>query len=187
MTDVNLEFKRQSIHILLGLFFIFLVSFFPLGDVLILTFLLLILGFVLSSAQAHGSAPDEIEKILAHVERTNEDFPGEGALFFVIGVFLVLLFFQNQLVVIGALIAHTFYDSFSVLIGKRFGKIKLIQNYTLEGCAGGILAAFIPLFFVFDAVTAIIVSFTAAIAELLPINDSLSIPLLTALVLSFLI
>lgn len=187
---MKIEIKRQIVHILLGILYIILFLF--LDQELALVGLLLIfgLGSLISYIHAHVKPLPFLKDVLDRVERDKEKhIPGRAALSFTLGIILAAILFSqvDKLVIIGAIITVTFGDGFSTLIGKWFGKMKTLGDKTLEGTLAGIGAATLVLLLFFPIQVALAVAIFAMLAEYLPINDSYTIPIVTGVVLVFLI
>src|SRR3990167_9229725 len=91
----NLEFKRQSFHILFGIFIVILLMY-GLIDKWILLYSAII-GIIISFLSTRIKIP-VISWFLQHFERSEdmEKFPGKGAISYLIGAFLAALFFRSE-------------------------------------------------------------------------------------------
>ena len=176
------EWKRQFIHVALGVFLIVVLLVSSLEFFRLFLLVGLAFGVILATLSKHKYG-ELVRDILAHVQREKELFPGEGAFMYVLGIAIVAWIFTSGDVIIGAILALAFQDSFSTLLGKQFGKTKLFNGKTLEGAAGGFIACAIVLGIFFPPPIALIVALVATVVELLPFNDSLTIPLVSGLVL----
>jgi len=184
------EKKRQLIHLMLGVFYTAIVFFIPKEQSLIVLLGIFGLGSLASYTHAHVTPLPFLKDILEKVQRKKEThIPGRAALSFTLGIILsaILFYNMNNLVLIGAIIAVTFGDGFSTIIGKWKGKRKTTNNKTLEGTIGGIVAATIVLSLFFKPEIAVATAIFAMLAEYIPINDNYAIPLVSGLVLVFLI
>lgn len=84
-------------------------------------------------------------------EHLRKKFPGKGVIYLFLGVLVMMLLFEKDIVMAG-LMVWTFGDSMSALVGKHYGKIKhpLNNNRLLEGTLAGIVAGSIAAgFFVY--------------------------------------
>ena len=108
---------------------------------------------------------------------------------FTLGIILASIIFypEEKLILIGAVTALTFGDGFSALIGKWIGKYKTFGGKTMEGTIGGIIAATLALMFFFSFEIALATAIFAMLAEYIPVNDNYVIPIVSGLVLVFLI
>ena len=179
------ELHRQWWHILVGLLHIAVLGIFGLDALRIFVVFALGLG-VLLVLLSHQKIFSFLKDILSHVQREKELIPGEGAFFFVVGVGIVSWLFSNDTHVLGAIIALTFQDAFSTLVGLHWGKTRLMERKSLEGALGGLVVCFVALSFIFSIPIAFAVSLVASLVELLPLNDAISIPLASGLILHLL-
>ncbi len=116
----------------------------------------------------------------------NLNNPGIGGITFLIGMALTIVIFPPY-VTLGGLIALTYGDATSTIVGKTIGKFKINltgKKRTVEGCIGFILGATI----IGSIFTSIKISFLSGLIgcfiELVsPIDDNLTIPTFTSLTL----
>jgi dolichol kinase len=183
------EITRKTIHIIFGSLFLVLIYFAGTQLSTIIIGLCLIAGTLISIGITRGHKFPFLEKIVKRVERENEKtFPGKAAvLFFISAIILLLIFKNNSSIIMAALSVQVFGDSAAALIGKKFGKHKIFKEKTLEGSTACLLVAIICISFFFPIQIAIIAGVIATIVELLPLDDNLFVPLLTALVIKILI
>lgn len=180
------ELTRKSIHIGLGLFFSIVLS---LTSIYIFQWFLtgiLLMGLVLA-VLAHVRVFPVLEDLLTQVHRPKELFPGESAFVFVLGVLLPTFFFSNPIILIAGILAVTFQDGFSTLVGIKYGKTPILPGKSLEGSLAGFVACFIALCAVIPAEDAAALAMVATLVELIPFNDSFSIPFVTSWVARFLL
>ncbi len=187
---IVLELKRQTFHILLGLFFIFL--FLVLGNFVFTVFL----AFVLLVYFLSLSYLDKLYKVyplsffLKNFEREDVQVVGKGAFAYVAGVFIVsLVIFAFDLPMFFFLFALTpliFGDMFSTIFGIYFGKIYLRKGITLVGTTAGFIATFLfALFFVFlffkqssfFLIARTLVFSLCYLVELFPLEDNITLPI----------
>ena len=181
------EIRRQFIHLFFGSIIILLIALLGRFNALLLCSIGFLFGFFLSYLIKKWQKMPLIH-FISHVERPNEvKIPGYGALLFVLGLILTLFFFPNEKIILGALIVAVYGDAFSTIVGVTIGRIKTISPYTLEGTVGGIIASFVLLVPFFHPQIAFITACVGMLAELLPINDNLSIPIVSAIVLTLLL
>ncbi|MBI5884478.1 hypothetical protein HZB89_00080, partial [archaeon] len=139
------ELTRQGLHLLLGLIVIYFLLAFGRAETLMLASILLLGGTLVGFAVKKNFRPGFIYALLKHAERSEEKkVPGKGPLTFIVGVLLALSLFPSK-IALGALIVLVFGDSFSTLVGKKFGKTKLPAGRSLEGTLAGVLASFLAL------------------------------------------
>lgn len=182
------ELPRKIFHIIFGVIFLLLISFAGTETSLYIITLLFIGGFIMALAIKRGHKFWFIEKIISRVEREHEKhFPGKGALYFFIAAVILLYFFRGEpLIVLAALSVEIFGDSAAALVGKGIGKIKIGVGSTLEGTLACLIVSIIVLGFYFPISTfpiafVIIPAILATIVEYLPMNDNVSMPLITAI------
>ncbi len=180
------ELHRQWMHIAMGLLHVAILGIGGLGALRIFTLGLLAVGIALAVITHHKLVPF-LRDAVRHVQRGKETIPGEGALFFVLGIALVAWLFSNETNVLGAIIALTFQDAFSTLIGIHWGRNRIMERKTLEGAVGGFAVCFIALGLIFSWPIALAAALVATLVELLPLNDSLSIPLAVGIILHVLV
>ena len=184
------EKKRQLIHILLGGIYVIIAFFLP-KELSFISFLVIFAtGSFISYTHAHLTPVPFVKDIIEKVERKKEThIPGRAALSFTLGVILstILFYSFDKLILVGAILALTFGDGFSTIIGKTFGKRKTTDGKTIEGTIGGIIAATIALSLFFNFEIALATAIFAMLAEYIPINDNYTIPIVTGIVLIFLV
>jgi len=181
------ELTRQAIHLLLGLIIISLLLFYGRATALIASTILLVAGTLTGFITLKGIKLPVIYSFLKKAERAEEKkLPGKGPLTFLIGILLALSLFPSK-TALGALIVLVFGDSVSTLIGKQLGKTKLPNNKTLEGTLAGLIVSFLALQFWFPLNVSLAVALIGMLAEFLPVNDNISIPVVSGIALMFLI
>ncbi len=134
----------------LGLLFPFNLIFFipPLSRFL---FLLLSGGLVLIFLSTRREI-EGLDWLLENFERSKDRkrFPGKGAFFYTLSAFILALF-TNSEVLAASISILAIGDSFSFIIGQRFGKVKhpCSRTKNIEGnIAGGILGGLVASLFV---------------------------------------
>jgi len=185
---VEKELKRQLIHVLAGTVVIWFVLYLGRTNALLIASLIFLIGLIISILLKRGWEIPIASDLIGFAGREKEKhFPAVGALMFFAGIILTMAFFENMGVILGALIVAVYGDGASTLVGKAIGSIKTIRGLTVEGTIGGILVAYLLLVAIFDIVPAIAASIFGMLAEMLPLDDNLSIPLVSAIVLSILL
>ncbi|MEO0294992.1 MAG: phosphatidate cytidylyltransferase, partial [candidate division WOR-3 bacterium] len=105
-----------------------------------------------------------------------------------ISAFLLALFFPKKVAII-SLLFLSISDNLASIVGKLFGKTKLFKNKTLEGFLAFLIVSFIiTLFFQELSIKKkIIISLFASFVELFSgtIDDNFTVPLLTAILLYY--
>ena len=188
----SLEFKRQVMHILVGLVTVALVYLEILSPFAI--FLLIIVGILLSFIVKRMRLP-LISNFLDHFEREEQKktFPGKGTIFFFIGVLLSVQLFEWD-IALASIMILTLGDSISHLFGAQFGRLKNIFNgkskKLLEGTFAGTITGFLGAVFFVPIPEAFLGSAAAMIAEVIKIDfndstldDNLVVPLVAGTVM----
>ncbi len=183
------EFTRQAIHIAGGIFYaaLFLAASKELA--LAAATGIFFIGILVSLSHRSGEKMPYVKSIIALAQREDENgIPGKGALAFTLGVLLtaIIFFGFDSKIIAGAILVLGIGDGTSTLIGKVFGKTKILQNRTLEGTIGGIIASAIVLAFIFPLQIAIFSAVIGMLAEYLPANDNYAVPLAAAAALAVL-
>ena len=178
----KLEVKRQSVHILVGVVIVALIYFNILNAMALL--ILAVAGFAISFLCKKRHIP-VISKLLKTLDRKKdlETFPGKGLVFYVLGSFFAVFFFEKN-TALAAIMILALGDSVSRLVGP-YGYLKhpFHSEKFLEGVIAGAFAGFLgALVFVFwfEAALASIVAMLIEGADLelnnFKIDDNLIIP-----------
>jgi phytol kinase len=176
------ESNRQIVHLLFGLGIAGFVSIFDRQVTVAVLVLALFLGFILSDALSRGYYVFFVSEIIERLER-REAVPGKGALFFALGALFCLIFFPSGVAFI-ALVVLAVLDSTTTIAGVRYGKTKIYNNKSLEGSLIGIAATTAVLVFLLPLWMALVVAGVAGLVELFsPVDDNLTIPVATCLLL----
>lgn len=190
MTEENRfhnEIKRQLLHFAFGVIWIVVYLFLGRINTLALLLATIIIGYAIVLQIQRGSFKI-FHALVKHVERENEShFPGLPAFLLLFGFLLTIGIFPNPDAVLAGLLVLTFGDSIATIIGKYYGKINLVSNRTLEGTIAGIILATIPLYFFFPWKAAILIATIGMLAEYLPLDDNLGIPIVTAIAATLLL
>ena len=183
------ENLRQFLHFAFGSAIMSVVLLFGVGTALPLTAAFLAGGVLLSWAVSRGADYRIAKKFLALAGRKAEKkMPGKGAIYLFLGATLSMLFFySNEKAVLAGLACIVFGDSIATVIGKKFGKTRITNKRTLEGTAAGFAVSFLVLLSFLAPVQAAGAAFAGAIAELLPLDDNISMPLLAGATIAFLL
>jgi dolichol kinase len=181
------EIIRKTIHILFGTLFLYLIYYYGTEISFLILLTIFIVGLFISILIKKGITIKYLVKIIKIVERDYEKhWPGKAALlFFMAAIILVYFFRQNPVIILGGLATTVYADSAAALIGKRFGKIKIGYNNTLEGTISCFLVCLLCIGFFFpiqqyNLIIIILPAILATIAEYLPINDNIAMPLATS-------
>ncbi len=178
------ELKRQMFHLLLGILIVALLLYDVLNTWIIM--LLIAFGLLVSFLSRKARIP-VIGCMLREFEREEElnHFPGKGAIFYFIGVFFALLFFEKE-VAMASIMVLAFGDSVSHLYGLHYGRIKhpLSSSKFLEGTAAGFVAGFFGALIFLPWHEAFFASFVAMFVEAMEIrigaqqvDDNIVVPL----------
>ncbi len=176
------EYVRKSIHIIFGTIFLALIYFLGTNLSINIISFFLALGIIVSSLIKYKVKLPYLGKIVESVERENEkSFPGKAAIFFFASAILLLFFFQdNKTIILASLSVQVFADAFAAIIGINFGTHKILGKKTLEGSTACFVVALLCLSYFYPINLAIIAALVATIVELIPLDDNLWVPLLTA-------
>ena len=186
----NFEIKRQFFHLFFGIVIVVLLKF-GLIDKWVLLYLIII-GIIVSILSKRMKMPI-IYWFLQNFERINdlEKFPGKGVITYLIGAFLVTLFFPID-IAMPAILVLAFGDSVSHIFGIHYGKRKHLLNNKkfLEGSIAGFIAAFIGALVFLPWNEAFFAAFFAMMAEAIElklgrtqVDDNILIPLVAAIVI----
>ncbi len=183
----SLEFRRQVLHILFGIALIYLINFGYLDAERI--FLIIGLGLFIVHLYKKKHKVPLIHRLLHLFEREKQiqKFPGQGVVFYLLGVFTVLVLFPFEIAIASVAIL-AFGDAVSNIIGYNFGSIRILfkPKKSIEGTLAGIIAGFLAAVFftTLHPVALLVASSFAMLAEIpnikilnLPIDDNLVIPL----------
>lgn len=180
-----LELKRQAFHFFLGIAIVLLYNFHILNARRM--FIILIIGILLSIASSRYRVPG-IAWFLDKFDRKHAKFPGQGAVFYVLGCFAVIGLFPPD-IASAAILVLAAGDSFSTIIGKHFGKHRM-GSKSIEGTVAGIVLGFLGAFLFVPFLTAFLGAFVAMLSEALDIrlfnkviDDNLLVPVVAAIVM----
>ena len=175
------ELKRQTIHMLLGSIIIAIFLLMKFEHAACAVFLLTALGLTLALMLKEKRIKSKLlMDVIGALQRKNEIIiHGEPAIWFMFGVSAATLLFPKAEILLPGIIVLTFGDAFSTIFGAAFGKIKLRENRTLEGSLAGIIAATLSLFYILSIPLhqAFIVAAIGMLAEYIPLNDNITIPI----------
>ena len=110
-----------------------------------------------------------------------------GATYYLISAFLCILFFAKTLAVV-CIFFMVLGDLAAALVGKKWGRTKLIGAKSLEGSAACFVVCAAIALVKLDPIIGIIGALVATIVEMLPfpVDDNLTVPLVSGAVMYFL-
>jgi membrane-associated phospholipid phosphatase/dolichol kinase len=181
-----LEFRRQAFHLCTGVCCVFA----HWAGILRLRFLavILIIGLIISFISQRHKIP-VISDILKLFDRARDkDFPGRGAFYFLLGVFLTFLIFPVK-IAYAAILILSFGDSLNHFISKPFhhccASIPWNKNKNILGVGLGVLAGTLAAQFFVPFYAAFLGSAVAIFLETIPfrirkfyIDDNIFVPLI---------
>ncbi|MCK5460803.1 phosphatase PAP2 family protein [Candidatus Gracilibacteria bacterium] len=189
----DLEFRRQSFHFCTGFLCVFAhwAGFFRLRELAVL----LILGLIISFFSQKRIIP-VVSNILKKFDRPRDkDFPGRGAFYFFLSVFICLLIFPIK-IAYSAILILSVGDSLNHLFTNGFQRIHVPWNRrknlwgVLLGIAFGTFASqfFVPLIpaFVASTISIFAETFRLRIGSFY-IDDNLFVPILAGIILIVLV
>ena len=176
------ETERQVVHLVLGTLLASVILLLGKFYSLVLLGTLIVAGIFLSELLHKGIRVEPFHWFVRRMEREKVR-PGQGTLTFVLGPFIALVFFEPSIVFLSVLIL-AFADSFSTIVGKGIGAIKIYNGKTLEGFLGGFLASLFVVIPYLSMPAALVSCLVASLTELLsPVDDNIVIPPLSSLII----
>lgn len=186
----ELEFRRQSFHFISGFLCVFAhwAGFFRLRWIA----LFLVLGLIISYLSVKGKIP-VIHEILKLFDRPRDaQFPGRGAFYFLLGVFLTFLIFPVR-VAYAAILILSVGDSLNHLFMSKVPTHLCFPWNRRKNCGGVALGIAIGTFaaqFFVPLIPAFLASSFAIMSETIPfrirkfyLDDNLIVPLLAGAVI----
>jgi len=195
MVVIDLETKRQAVHLVSGLIFASIVYVLPVDISFYLLGFGAIMTFVFKDRMEQGKKVLLFSKLVKHTERKGKP-PASGVTWYFFGVLIILTIFVLWLglpkeFVVASMLIVAIGDSICTGLGRKIGKKKLPKTKTksYRGSGIGFFLAFVGalavLNTVFDFKTAFVISavgaFIGMLAEayLIWIDDNLTIPVLS--------
>jgi len=176
------ETERQVVHLVLGTLLASVILLLGKFYSLVLLGTLIVAGIFLSELLHKGIRVQPFHWLIRRLERENVR-PGQGTLTFVLGSFIALVFFEPSVVFLSVLIL-AFADSFSTIVGRGMGVIRIYNGKTLEGFFGGFLASLFIVLPYLNVYAAVVACLVASLTELLsPVDDNIVIPPLSSLII----
>ena len=131
------------------------------------------------------------DRVTRNIEKEKNVFT--GATYYLLGCLFVIILFNENSIIIASLLIMSVSDSFASVIGMKFGKTKIYNNKSLEGSFAYFVTAFIILsIFVPNLylIKSILIAFIITLVELFSyhsLNDNLTIPIFSAILIQYLI
>ncbi len=182
------ELMRKSIH-LAGLTIPAIYLFLDKPTMLILVGLLT--GFAFTVELMKWCSPrfaDLFFRILAPLLRSHERKGAvTGATYYLVSAFLCILFFVKTLAIV-CIFFMVLGDMAAALVGKMWGRTKILGKKSLEGSTACFIVCVAIALVKLNPIIAIVGAFVATLVELipLPIDDNLTVPLISGAVMHFL-
>ena len=189
------EFRRQSFHFIFGFSCVFLLwaNFLDLYEIGVL----LVCGLLLSYVAQFKTIPILADLLELFDRPRDKNFPGRGAFFFLLGVFLCVFIFQgaNKNIAYASILILSVGDSLNHLFGTKLQRIRFPWNKrkNVLGVSIGILSGTFAAQFFVPVLPAFIASSIAILVETIPfrigkfyIDDNIIVPLVAGSVISFL-
>ncbi|HSB47824.1 MAG TPA: hypothetical protein VLD37_07470 [Candidatus Bilamarchaeum sp.] len=177
------ETERQLFHMLIGCCTIAALFVLGRGFAIAAVFFTIIIGLVLMNRRLLGQRIPLVTWFEEKFERENARLPGWGSACYAAGVLVALTFLAEPSRIAAVIFILGIGDGVSTIAG-RLGKVKLPHNpsKTLEGSIA-FVAASLPAYFLIGPLV-LPAALVGAIAESLPLEDNLTIPIAcTALLL----
>lgn len=185
--ELRLELRRQFVHFS-GILSVLIILFASREAATMMLGGALILLIAMSFYRArHKFQSRWLETFVLKRERPGV-FPLGGAVFFFLGTFCAFLLYQ-PLYAAAAVAVLAFGDSTSTVIGKTWGKHKLLVNRekSWEGSLAFFTFSFVALLFFVQPQKAAMAAFLTMLVEALPrIDDNFSVPIAAGLFLTLL-
>ena len=187
------EFLRKLIHLFdsiipLSLFFIeretLLIVLLPI------TIIFIFLDFTRHYISIIGRIYSAFfDRVTRSVEKEKNNVT--GATYYLLGCLITVYFFQDISIIMSSLLIMSISDSFAALIGIRYGNTKIYNGKTLEGSFAFLLSTIIILSIFsinLHLYALIFISVVVTFVELFSvyrINDNLTIPICSAILLQY--
>ncbi|MBR3501723.1 MAG: phosphatidate cytidylyltransferase [Alphaproteobacteria bacterium] len=196
LKSIRKEIRRKAIH-LSSLWMPCLIYLLPQHIAVCLFLFLLIGDFIFEygyykrCSWARKTFGSLFYKTLRNKEIADEKFHPTGSIYVLTAALICSCFFNKYAAIIG-LTVMLVSDSAAALVGKTYGRIKIYKNKTLEGTLAFFFSAVLVNIILSNlhpfGMYSVIACLAATLAELfedkIKIDDNLSIPLLTAGILS---
>jgi dolichol kinase len=176
------EIRRKGIH-LIGL--VVPLLYWSAGKLVTLSFIAFwtILFIAGEIYRFRRGIPREIEEVAAPMMRERERSGVGGHVFFALGLFIAVFLYERDIAIAISLIM-VLADGAAAIVGKSFGRVRLIGEKTLEGTLTLICVAFIVAILFVSWAVALVGAAVAGFVELMPGDDNLSIPIFSGLAMA---
>ena len=182
------ELRRKSIH-LSGL--VLPVIYLFLDKPVMLVIIGVLTGFALAVELLKWLSSRFREfffRIFASLLRTHERKGAmTGATYYLISTFLCVFFFAKTLAIV-CLFFMILGDLVAALVGKKWGRTKILGKKSLEGSTACFVVCVAVALVKLNPIVAIVGALVATIVELIPfpVDDNLTVPLISGVVMHFL-
>ena len=174
-----------------------LIYFFTPDRSIVLMFTFYLLGIMTVIEVLRRLSPKAYEVMVKYSKGVLKERPGKimGTTAYLVSVILVIGFF-SKIIAIYALVFTVFGDAASTIVGKKFGKIRFWKDKSIAGTSGffvitlfiGIILNFVPSLEIGWSKVLETSAFSAFIEFLpIPMDDNLSVPILTGVFLFFIL
>jgi len=173
---------RQVIHLAAGIILVYVIKIFGMDAGIILSGFGLAVGLIISEIIIREIKVPIVWEAVTHFERKGIR-PLKGLLYYGLGALLtIFIFYNHQNAVFAGILAVASVDSYATGFGTMFGKVEFIHGRSVEGIVAGFLACFFICWTFLSGPAAFTVAIvgTAIDVASLPIDDNLTIPLITA-------
>jgi dolichol kinase len=184
----KLELRRQVFHLVFGIAIVVLLYY---GLIRLFHLIaLLVTGTVIALIATRWRIPI-VAWGLDTFERKDVTFPGQGAIFYMIGSILSVILFEERIAYASILILAV-GDSIGPVIGKTYGRMRspLNRRY-IEGVLAGIVTASLSVWIFVPLLHAFVASAASLLVEALELkffhkimDDNIYIPLIAGTVLT---
>ena len=182
------ELLRKSIH-LSGLTLPVIYLFLDKPRMLIFVGVLTGFAFIVELMKWLSSGfADLFFRILAPLLRSHERKGAvTGATYYLMSAFLCILFYAKTLAIV-CIFFMVLGDMAAALVGKKWGRTKLLGSKSLEGSAACFIVCVAIALVQLNPIIAVIGASVATFVELMPfpIDDNLTVPLISGAVMHFL-
>ncbi len=169
-------------HLAVGIFTLVMLFSFGQFFTRAVVFFVIITGLVLINLRIRRIRVGFVDWFVDRFERKNAYLPGFGSATYALGVLIPLVFLSDINEIAAVIIVFAVGDSASTLIGRRgTRKIPYNNSKTMEGSAAFFLTGLASYFFI--GWEAVILSIAGTLAESLPIEDNISIPVAATIVM----